>query len=162
MSAETLIANLTKQYQLHESLLRNALKKTEVLKKGDVDSLQEVMREEQKLIAAITMMENERQTIAQSFLKKNAESQITIADCITAAAPEAAETLRALQEQLVSVIAKLQEQNDLNQQIIYQTLQFVNINLDVLQPGKEAAAYGRPDVKKQQAKPGKSFFDSKA
>ncbi|MBD8004673.1 flagellar protein FlgN [Bacillus norwichensis] len=162
MSAETLIVNLTKQYQLHESLLRNALKKTEVLKKGDVDSLQEIMREEQKLAAAITMMENERQTAAQSFLKKSADSQITIVDCIKAAVPEAAETLKALQDQLVSVIAKLQEQNELNQQLIYQTLQFVNINLDVLQPEKEAAAYSRPDVKKQHAKPGKSFFDSKA
>ncbi|VEF46908.1 FlgN family protein [Bacillus freudenreichii] len=161
MSAETLINNLTKQYQLHEALLKNALKKTEVLKKGDVDSLQEIMREEQKLTTAITMMENERQTAAQSFIKKNGDDQITMADCISAAVPEAAETLRALQEQLVSVIDKLQEQNELNKQLIYQSLQFVNMNLDLLQPEKETATYGRPDTRKQ-TKQGKSFFDSKA
>ncbi|GIN19613.1 MAG TPA: flagellar protein FlgN [Bacillus bacterium] len=161
MSAETLIANLTKQYQLHGNLLKNALKKTEVLKKGDVDSLQEIMREEQKLASAITMMENERQTAAKVFLKKNGESQITITDCIAAATPEAAETLQALQEQLVSVIDKLQEQNELNKQLIYQSLQFVNMNLDLIQPEIESATYGKPDVNKQQTKPGKSFFDSK-
>lgn len=161
MSAETLINNLTKQFQLHESLLENALKKTEVLKKGDVDSLQETMREEQKLTTAISMMENERQTAAQSFFKKSGDGQITMADCIAAATPEAAETLRAIQEQLVAVIDKLQEQNDLNKQLIYQSLQFVNMNLDLLQPEKEAATYGRPDTRKQ-TKQGKSFFDSKA
>ena len=161
MSAETLINNLTRQYQLHESLLKNAVKKTEVLKKGDVDSLQEIMREEQKLTTAITMMENERQTAAKAFLKKNGDGQITIADCIAAANPEAAETLKALQEQLITVIERLQNQNELNKQLIYQSLQYVNMNLDLLQPEKETAAYGRPDEKKQP-KPNKSFFDSKA
>lgn len=161
MSAETLINNLTRQYQLHESLLKNAIKKTEVLKKGDVDSLQEIMREEQKLTTAITMMENERQTAAKVFLKKNVDGQITIADCIAAATPEAAETLKALQEQLITVIERLQNQNDLNKQLIYQSLQYVNMNLDLLQPEKETAAYGRPDEKKHP-KPNKSFFDSKA
>src|SRR5690606_31139911 len=128
---------------LHEALLKNALKKTEVLKKGDVDSLQEIMREEQKLTTAITMMESERQTAAQSFLKQNGDGEITMVDCIAAATPEAAATLRALQEQLVSVIDKLQEQNELNKQLIFQSLQFVNMNLDLLQPDREAAAYGR-------------------
>ncbi|MFD1706921.1 flagellar protein FlgN [Siminovitchia sediminis] len=161
MSAETLIANLTKQYQLHENLLKNALRKTDVLKKGDVDSLQEVMREEQKLTTAITMMESERQTAAQSFLRQTEDSPITIEDCIQAASPEAAETLRVLQEKLLDIIEKLQEQNELNKQLIYQSLQFVNMNLDLLQPEKETAAYGRP-VEKKQMKQGKSFFDSKA
>lgn len=162
MSAEALIANLTKLYQLHENLLKLAVRKTDVLKKGDVDSLQDIMRDEQKFTTAITMMEQERQTAARSFLKQNGNGQITISDCIEAAAPEAAETLRAIQEQMVTVIDKLQEQNELNKQLIYQSLQFVNMNLDLLQPDNETATYGRPDHNRNQMKPGKSFFDSKA
>ncbi|HEY4554462.1 MAG TPA: flagellar protein FlgN [Bacillaceae bacterium] len=164
MSAETLIANLTKIYTLHEHLLALAARKTEILKKGDADSLQSLMREEQKYMTAIAMMENERQTAAKAFLKKGRAEGLTISDCIEAATPEAAETLRNLQQKILYVIEKLQVQNDLNQQLIYQSLQFVNMSLDLFQPKHESSVYGRPDTKQpqKQQKTGMSFFDSKA
>lgn len=160
MSAEALITNLTKLYGLHEKLLNLAIRKTDLLTKGNVDGLQDIMREEQTLTAAVTVLENERQTAAKNFVKAESGEGLTLADCIKAATPEAAETLSALRDKMLEIVTQLQERNELNEQLIYQSLQFVNMNLELLQP-KNETGYGRPNAKKP-AQPSKSFFDSKA
>lgn len=158
---KTLMDILEKLYTLHEQLLHLAKKKTEVLKNGDVGGLQNILREEQKCASAITVAENEREKAARSFLQADGDAEVTISDCIKAADNDEGAPLRALQENMLKVIAKLQAQNELNKQLIQQTLQYVHLTLDLLQPHPESASYGRPDGKKQP-KMAQSFFDSKA
>jgi flagellar biosynthesis/type III secretory pathway chaperone len=156
----TLVNILEKLLKLHESLLDLGLSKTEIVKKGDMEGLQQMLKDEQKHIAAINMMEKERHKAAKQFLGSNAED-ITISNCIANAEPELKETLSQLQTDILAVIEKLQDRNELNQMLIYQSLQFVNMSLDMFKPRTESVNYSRP-VQDKAPKPSFTIFDSKA
>jgi hypothetical protein len=57
-------------------------------------------------------------------------------------------------------VSKLKERNGLNQQLIYQSLQFINVSLDILRPQNQNLNYG--DAVRKTAKIGMGMFDSKA
>ncbi|MBM7714187.1 flagellar protein FlgN [Siminovitchia sp. FSL H7-0308] len=158
---KALINILEKLHTLHEHLFDLAKKKTEVLKSGDVDSLQLILREEQKCTSAITVAENEREKAARIFLQEDTDADVTLSACIQAAGNDERASLQALQENMSQVIGELHAQNELNKQLIQQTLQYVHLTLDLLQPQPESAIYERPAGKKQ-SKMAQSFFDSKA
>jgi flagellar biosynthesis/type III secretory pathway chaperone len=155
-----LIEQLEKLYALHAEMLELAERKTEVLKKNDLDGLQHILRQEQKCASAMTVAEKEREKAARAFLKAKGDARVAISDCIKAAGSEGA-PLKAIQDNMLVVIGKLRQQNELNRQLIQQTLQYVHLTLDLLKPQPEASAYGRP-AGGQQPKTGQSFFDSKA
>lgn len=68
--------------------------------------------------------------------------------------------LKRLKKELIDEVAKLKERNILNQQLIYQSLQFINVSLDMLRPQNQDMTYGK-SVKKP-TKSGIGIFDSKA
>lgn len=158
MSAEALITALKKLQSLHESLYQLALKKTDILKKNDLDALQQLLKEEQQHIHAINVIEKERQQAAQHFLGR--ETGVTISDCIDAAEPDMATSLSHLKESIVAAVAQLQEQNELNQTLVFQSLQYINLSLDLLRPSDDKATYSKPDQQPKKATV-KGLFDSK-
>lgn len=160
MSTEPLVVVLEKLSKLHEHLYELAIKKTDIIKKGDMDGLQKMLKDEQNYIAAINTMEVERQKCAKQFLRTE-ENDITISNCIDAAAGDLKEKLTSLQSEIVEIVVKLQQQNELNQALIFQSLQFVNMTLDMIQPRPESITYGRPDKPAAQM-PAISLFNSEA
>lgn len=161
MSTAALIDILEKQFKLHEKLYDLSLAKTELIKKGDMEGLQSILKDEQTFVAAIQTMEVKRQESAKQLLGKEDESEITLTDCIAAVTEDQKDSLDALQSNLISIIEKLQAQNELNQMLTHQSLQFVNMTLDMLQPRQEAMNYSRPDQQTAK-KPAVSLFNSKA
>lgn len=158
--SEPLIAILEKLYKLHESLYKLSQEKTTIIKANDMASLQLVLKDEQTHIAAINTIEMERQKLAKQFMQTNKD--VTISDCINATeSPELKEKLSTLQTDIINIVDKLKEQNELNQSLIYLSLQYVNMTLDMIQPKPESFTYGKPN---QQRTPKPSFtaFDSKA
>ncbi|MGE6257329.1 flagellar protein FlgN [Heyndrickxia sporothermodurans] len=161
MSTAALIDILEKQFKLHEKLYDLSLAKTELIKKGDMEGLQSILKDEQTFVAAIQTMEVKRQEAAKQLLGKEDESEITLTDCIAAVPGDQKDSLDALQSNLISIIEKLRAQNELNQMLTHQSLQFVNMTLDMLQPRPEAMNYSRPDQQTAK-KPAVSLFNSKA
>jgi flagellar biosynthesis/type III secretory pathway chaperone len=73
---------------------------------------------------------------------------------------EETEVLEMLKAALIDEVAKLKERNGLNQQLIYQSLQFINVSLDMLRPQHQNLNYG--DSVGKTTKIGMAMFDSKA
>lgn len=144
MFAEKLVTVMEKLLKLHKSLYELALKKTDIVKIGDINALNQTLKDEQAHLAAINKLENDRQTIASSLVPRMAKP--TIEECLTAA--EINETVRAhltkIRTELLDVIAHLQQQNEFNQQMIYQSLQFVNLSIQLVMPQPEEYNYGPP------------------
>ncbi|KQL52982.1 hypothetical protein AN964_05295 [Heyndrickxia shackletonii] len=158
--SEPLIEVLEKLSKLHESLYKLSLEKTTIIKGNDMESLQQILKDEQTHITAINTLEVERQRLAKEFL--HTEKDVTISDCIEAAPIELKEKLSTLKTKIVEIIEKLKEQNELNQSLIYLSLQYVNMSLDMIQPKPESYTYGRPNQPKAPQKPSFTAFDSKA
>lgn len=156
MSANKLIDVLDKLGRLHVLLLELAVKKTDVIKKNDMDGLDQLLKDEQKLVAAINTIEQERQRAAAE-LTGNSESTMT--ECIVKSEVNERNTLLSLQSTLHETIKQLKEQNELNQQLIYQSLQFVSLNLSMINPQPEQPTYTHPARSHAQHKK-QSMFDS--
>ncbi|MEH7225049.1 flagellar protein FlgN [Bacillus sp. JJ1566] len=159
MSAENLVVLLKKILTLHQNLLKLSERKTDILKKGDVDALNELMKEEQKYILAIRQLDNERIVIVDKLLGPIEDKTLT--QCIERTAEPMRSALMGLHEDLVKVTHDLKVANDLNQQLTHQSLQYVNMSLDMLIPQEQNVNYGNPAGTKEK-KQTRSMFDSKA
>lgn len=157
MSQQPIITALEKLINLHRSLNQLAEKKTNIIKEGNTDALTALLIEEQKHVKAITQMENEREQAVLAFMSGK---KATIEEVIKVANPTVAGILRRLKEELLIEIMKLKEQNELNQQLLITSLQFVNLSLDLLRPQDRNYNYDKNN--QEPPKNMKSMFDSKA
>ena len=164
MSAQTLVQALGKVLLLHKSLNQLAKQKTEILKTGDTDALSNLLKEEKKHIQAIQKFENERHQATREFLIKYKRADVTnptLSDCIEIANLTEKQKLTQLKSELQVQIKALTDRNELNQQLLKQSLQFVNVSLDLLAPEIDTYNYERPGQAYHHNE-GRSIFNSKA
>ncbi|KEF40332.1 FlgN protein [Schinkia azotoformans MEV2011] len=164
MSAEPLIRTLGKMLLLHKSLNQLAKQKTDILKSGDTVALNNLLKEEKKHIQALQKVETERQQVSIAFLARkhaNDFTNPTIVDCINFANTAEKIKLTQIKSELQQQIQILSNQNELNQQLLKQSLQFVNLSLDILKPEIDTYNYERPGQSFQYEE-GRSIFNSKA
>jgi len=137
---------LTKQIALHKSLLALTDQKTAIIISQDIKNLTHVLKDEQTHVAAIEALEKQRM-----LLMRNIE-QI-----------DQAITLQPLQSQLIELIESIQKKNELNQQLLTQSLQLINLELDLLTSSQQVDSYNYTKVENDvpPLKPA-STFQSKA
>jgi flagellar biosynthesis/type III secretory pathway chaperone len=160
LSAKQLIELLEKHVKLHKGLLELAKKKTEALKKGDMEVLTEIMKEEQTYIAAVNQVERERVRVVEAMV--NSEDERTLTACISQTEGTERTMLEKLRDDLTAVISELKNINLLNQQLTQQSLQFVNVMLDMFMPQPQNINYAAPNRVSNPYEVGRSLFDSKA
>jgi flagellar biosynthesis/type III secretory pathway chaperone len=154
---------MKKSVQLHSTFNELAEDKTKTLTKGDISHLRLLIQKETALIKQLQQLEQERARLVRYFMngKGLATEGGTLTELFAHVTVEEKEELISLQKDLIMVIEKLKKNNELNQQLIQDSLRFVNLSLDVLQPELDTGNYGRTN--KQDDEPlGRSLFDSKA
>ncbi|TYS15171.1 flagellar protein FlgN [Rossellomorea vietnamensis] len=164
MQADQLLTTLEKLYKLHRSLYDLSLEKTNIIKKGETEALNDVMIKEQNYLTAINTLEIKRQQLAAEFLTSKGIrfwEAPSLMDVIERADEPEKARLNQIRQKLLKVTEELKEQNELNQKLVYQSLQFVNMNLSMFQPQPPKGNYSRPNQKKEQSEQ-TSMFDSKA
>ena len=149
---------------LHKSLLEVAYKKTEAIKTSDMDRLNQLLKDEQAHIAGISQLEQQRQQEVTDYLRAKG---IAPTDNPTVAlvlentnTPEEKELLTEARKKLLLTIKTLKHQNDLNQKMTFQSLQFVNMTLDMLRPKPDQINYSKSEVKGPSQN--KTYFDTQA
>lgn len=166
MSVQSIVSTLEKLEKMHKSLLELSHAKTELVKKGDMEGLDTIIKNEQSHVAAIEVLEKQRLQMVTDYLRAKGFALAdtpTVADVI-----EAAETdndrkqLEDVRNRLLEVIGDLTKQNELNQKLVFQSLQFVNMSLDMLRPQPEEINYSSKTVRSENVAPKKSMFDSQA
>lgn len=160
MSAETLISIMNKLLKLHKSLYEISVKKTDIVKKGDMESLTLILKDEQTHMAAIAKFEQERSAEAKQILP--AFENPTLYDIADHAIPAEKDLLLSLKEELIGIINEIKARNELNQQLIHQSLQFINFSKSIVMPQEKEFNYGPPTGKKSQPGQSTGMFNSKA
>ncbi|UQD53405.1 flagellar protein FlgN [Bacillus methanolicus] len=159
MSVQALTASMEKLLKLHKSLYELAVKKTEIIKQGDINSLNKLLQEEQVHITAIGKIEKERQAAASKLLPQ--VENPTVTDCLGVLKGEEHDRLLELSNQLMETVLELKERNFLNQQMIYYSLQFVNFSMNLINPQPEFFTYSPPTDKHHHSKIPQGIFNSK-
>lgn len=164
MSVEAIIGTITRLISVHQDLNQLAKKKTEIIKDGEIEKLEILLKEEGALVLRLKELETTRSGHVRDFLSHKgilAEDR-TLAQLAMLVSPGEKEELLGLRQRLTDEIAVLKQQNKLNQELIEQSLQFVNVSLGLLQPEVEPVNYERPGRTDPVVKKGKSMFDSRA
>lgn len=159
-TTQDLISSLEKLLKLHKSLYEIAVKKTECIKVGDMDTLNRMLKDEQTLVKEIDKWENVRMQHVRNMLP-NVDSP-SVRDCIEYTTGEEKVQLEEKANLLTEVILELKERNSLNQQLVYQSLQFVNFSLNLLMPQPESINYDPPSTIKKQNLNSQGLFNTKA
>ncbi|UOQ48309.1 flagellar protein FlgN [Gracilibacillus caseinilyticus] len=164
MSVQHIIKHLNKLIELHDSLLHLSEHKTELLKSNKMEELQKLLVTEQKHVQAINQIEKRRIDAVAEWavahqLEPAAVHVTAIIEHYTTGADQ--EQLQEVTLQLAERLVALRRQEELNKQLTKQSLQFVQLTLDMIQPSIRNINYGQS--KQAQAQTSKrSVFDSKA
>lgn len=163
LSVERLIQSLEKMILLHKSLVQISKNKTEAIVRGKIEELQTISKEENKHIQAVKKVENDMLSSAKEVLKENGVIDgATLTATFPFASNQKKEILVSLKSDLDSYLKTLKEQNELNQQLLEQSLQFVNLSIDLLNPDIDSFNYDQSQGAQQTVPKGRSIFDSKA
>ncbi|MEK4629862.1 flagellar protein FlgN [Solibacillus sp. FSL R7-0682] len=167
MSIANIVATLEKLEKMHKSLLEFANAKTEFIKQNDMEKLNEIIKNEQSHIAAINILEQQRQTMVTDYLRAKGialTDSTSVADVIEAAkSTESTEALVGVRKRLVVLLEKLKMQNDLNQKMVFNSLQIINLTLDSIRPQRqEQFNYSGAEVRGNAEVMKRSFNEFKA
>lgn len=164
MSIEVIIQSLTELTSIHENLNSISEEKTEVVKEGSVDKLQQLLSKERKQILILEKAENKRQELVEKWFseQKLPLNDMTITHMLEIITNEHdANRLEHTTIGLTKAITKLKQQEQLNQDLIRQSMQFVQMSLDMMSPTIKNMNYGKGKDRDTEGSK-RSVFDSKA
>ncbi|WP_127581211.1 flagellar protein FlgN [Paenibacillus koleovorans] len=157
---------LDRLIELHEALLTLGGQKRPVIVANQVTELTQITQRESKLVKEIGLLETERVKAVQAYLGSSgifATAAMTISDFIRFVHRLSdKEALQSRQQRLVELIGELKRVNELNRQLLEQSLSFVNYSIDLMVgPDEQESTYRHPE---QQDHGGyqRSMFDRKA
>lgn len=162
--SKAIIQVLADLIKLHQRLNEFALEKTEIIKKNDMPSLDALLKKESAFIQQLRKLEEDRLYVTSDYMRsKGIETEgVTMAKLIELMPKEEQPLLKKLQQALLSEIERLRTNNELNQQLLLDSLRFVNFSLDLIAPEPEEVNYQRPTKTETGPSHGRSLFDSKA
>ncbi|OZU88801.1 flagellar protein FlgN [Virgibacillus indicus] len=164
MSVQTIIKSLEKLVNLHMELLEISLEKTKIVKDGSIDNLQAVLLKERKTVRAVEQAEAKRQTEVEEWFarKRLPTGDATITNMLELVTEEQEKTtLGKITIKLTETITKLKQQEQLNHALINQSMQFVQLSLDMMNPSIKNMNYGNKKGSEPETNK-RSVFDSKA
>lgn len=162
MTLQTIIKSMEKLVMLHDSLLSISEQKTIAIKKGDMEKLQPLLVKERKHVQALEQVETARFKDVEEWFKTNnlqPDDQTITAMIEHLEDSDQQRALANVTTVLTNSVTNLKRQEQLNQALIQQSLQFVELSLDMMNPSINKLNYGN---KKETETTNRSVFDSKA
>lgn len=149
--------------ELHERLLEVSKSKTEEIKHGDLDELSKLLIQERKQIQLISQKETERHEMVKAVFdeKQVTDKEHTMTNLLTFVEEgNEKEQLEKVMSTLIDVIVLLRDVEKLNYDLMVQSMQFVQLSLDMLQPSLSRLNYDKK--RNSQASTNQYVFDSRA
>lgn len=162
MAANKVIESMVKLIEVKSHLLNLSREKTDMITIGSIDKLQALLVRERQSIQVLEQAEATRKTVTNEWLIAHqlAHEHGTITEMLTLMKDDQAkQDLEQVATQLTDIIIQLRQQEQLNQELIKQSMQFIQISLDVMNPSIKQMNYGNnKDTRAVEY----SVFDSKA
>lgn len=162
---QQLIGVLDRLGEAHVTLLELAERKKEALIRNDVDEVSAIVNKETRMSRMVDELLQEQAAATNAFFQSRG-LQPTRAVTVTELSrlvfdPEEKKSLIAARDRLAGIIERLKNVNELNQQLIEQSLSFINYSLDLVLGPEEEPVYRNP-LNQQGSKQRLGYFDSKA
>jgi flagellar biosynthesis/type III secretory pathway chaperone len=164
---EELIQLLEEETGCYTLLLEMADNKKDVIINGDLPGLQKLTKQEQELAGLLLRLEKKRSTLLDDIclVTNRKPEDMTVSKLIEMLQGQKDEQSRLTNavEALTTVVIPLKEANQLNQQLIEQSLEFVDFTMNALQSSKEPITSNsyKPSGKAYGQAQSTNFFDAK-
>ncbi|WP_042142643.1 flagellar protein FlgN [Paucisalibacillus sp. EB02] len=162
MPVQSIIEKLENLTKIHHQLIVLSQEKTAVVKKGNVEQLQTILVRERKIVQQLEQAEQSRQKEVISWFANHGKSSedATITNLLNQLKDDfEKKKLEDSAVQLTESIVKLKQQEQLNMALIQQSMQFVQLSIELMSPSLKNMNYGKDN---HQPTMNRSVFDSKA
>ncbi|MFD1067698.1 flagellar protein FlgN [Oceanobacillus locisalsi] len=145
----------------HSDLLALSKQKTEALTNNHLDAFQGLLVQERKLTRQLEQQEEIRQGAAEAWNKKQPHpaASLTITEMLHRLDGEEKENLEKAAVALTDTITALKRQEQLNKTLLEESMKFVQLSMELVNPTIQSMNYGAGSSEKVS---GRSLFDSKA
>jgi flagellar biosynthesis/type III secretory pathway chaperone len=131
--AEKIIEVLTKEHIYYKDLLELSNKKKSIVIEGKVSELDKIVRVEQNMIFDLGQLEKVReQELKKLCLELQLEGRTNVAELIKHLPEHLSEQLKTLQKELGATITDLQNANDINGELIKQSLEYIEYSVNMI------------------------------
>lgn len=165
MECQPVLQSLQELKKIHDEIIDLSKQKTEILKKGSAEKLHALLMQEQRLIHRLEFAEKQREKAVNQWFSHHgfSEEEQTITRMLQLLTNEAEKKeLERVTVQLTEAMTVLKQQEQLNQALLHQSLQLIDMSLNMMRPTIEKMNYERPKSKERRSPSGQSVFDSKA
>ncbi|WXR62349.1 flagellar protein FlgN [Peptostreptococcaceae bacterium AGR-M142] len=159
---DSFIEILNKQLLLNEKLLNLAFEKQDVIKANDVARLNGIVLEEQNIVKEIIFLEKNRAISVENIQRDlGIKKAITnVKEVVKKVSKDRADKIIDISTRLRTVLDKLKVQNDLNNELVKISLDYIDLNVNIFKSmvSNEPKTYGK---KAYENGGDGSIFDSK-
>lgn len=164
MPVASLVACLENLNLCYVRLIELAEEKRTILIQNQKDKLMPIVNQENRLIKELQAVEKQREQIFSNFMQENgleAKAPLSVSDIAKMTVSlQDKKRLLACGERLSESVNKLRDLNHFNQEMIAQSLEYVQYTLDLIVP-EDDVTYQNPERMTQQKKSA-SIFDARA
>lgn len=156
-SLTKLMSFLNKLIITYRALFTVANQKKDALIANEIEEVNKLSLQETKILKPVPDMEKEVRQLLTSIQRElgfRPKLKMGLTELVTLLIePSDKQELENVNNQLVEIAKKLREANELNYQLIQQSLDYVNFSLDVLAgPEEEEYTYKKPTIQQETSK----------
>lgn len=161
--AEKIIEILNKEYAYYKDLLELSNKKKTIVVEGKVSELDKIVRFEQNLIFDLGQLEKQREQELQKFCQMlGVDGKTNVSELIKHIPQRLANKLTELKKNLGNTISELQNLNNINGQLIQQSLDYIEYSINmVTSTGPSNSVYSDMKGESRGLDNKKRLFDTK-
>lgn len=150
---DELISTLEKEHIEYEKLLELSKKKSTVIVSRDIAALEKITDEEQIVVSNIASFDSKREEVTKDIanvLNKDVESlKLSALITLLSKQPKESERLSDIHDKLKTTVTALRTLNESNRQLIDQSLEMVEFDLNMIKSMRQAPEtnnYGRSAI----------------
>jgi len=156
-----LVKILDKETQIYESLTEIARLKKDIILKNRIKELDMITQKEQAYIKAVVQLEKQRTEILKRIMKEKNIKIETITELYNHLDEQDSRRLLDVQEKLQKNIFDLSNANKTNSDLINQSLEFIELNLELADFVESSGINYGDDASDKRIKGKRNLFDAK-
>ena len=130
-SIQQLKDTLIRENEMYSDILKLAEEKTEVIIKGDIKTLEEIIKKEQQFITSMNTFEKIRRSVLTNIADElEIEKDFSISELLLFLEEDIGNDIDEIRYKLETINA-LKEINKSNEKLINQSLEYINFNLEM-------------------------------
>lgn len=161
--AEKIIEILKKEQNYYRDLLELSNKKKSIIIEGKIPELEKIIKIEQNMIFDLGQLEKHREEELQKLCElMKLDPKSTVTELSPLLPEQLAKQLKRLQQEIGSTIKELQSVNDVNGQLIQQSLEYIEYTVNmVTSSGPANSLYDDLQASGKNLNNKKRLFDTK-